>query len=349
MTEYETNPFTLSFGNKPLEYISRVSEKQELIDRITHYPPLSHFFVITGIRGSGKTVLLTSISNYFDNDSDYIVIELNPEDDLREALAAKLYSKCHIKRFFLEKNFSFSFSGVSFSISGKNPVLNIDDLLDKMFAELHRQNKKVIVLIDEAINNKYLKQFALTVQILTRNEYDLFIVATSLYENISAIENEKNLTFLIRSPKIYLTNLNIASIVNSYQEILKVKYEKALEFAKLTKGYAFAFQLLGYLLYESKEKILNSTILSSFDQYLEEYVYNKVWNSLSPVEQDILKEFNSNDDVPVSKMMNALNMKKDYFSKYRERLIKKGIVYSSSRGQLTFALPRFKEFIDTRL
>ncbi len=39
-------------------------------------------------------------------------------------------------------------------------------------------------------------------------------------------------------------------------------------------------------------------------------------------------------------------MKKEYFSRYRERLIKKGILYSPAHGKLIFALPRFKEFIE---
>ena len=348
MKKYESNPFTLSFGNEPTEYISRIAEKDQLIRNISAEPPLSHYHVITGIRGSGKTVLLTTLSAHFEKEADYIVIELNPEDDMREALAAKLYSKCLIKRLFLEKNFSFSFSGISFSITGKNPVFNIDDLLDKMFAELTRQSKKVLVLIDEASNNAFLKQFALSVQILIRKNYGLFVVMTALYDNISAIENEKNLTFLVRAPRVYLTNLNMTSIVNSYQESLLVDETKARQFAKLTKGYAFAFQLLGYLLFEATEKELSAPLLSQFDQYLEEYVYNKVWLGLSTVEKQILRAIETDDTVQVGAIIEKLGMRKEYFSQYRDRLVKKGILAVPGWGQLAFALPRFKNFIDSR-
>lgn len=349
MKKYENNPYTLSFGKQPEEYIVRAREKDELINKITALPPVSNFFIITGIRGSGKTVLLTNAYKELDKDDKNIVIELNPEDDLRESLAAKLYTKCHLKHLFVEKNFNFSFKGIGFSISGKNPILNIDDLLDKMFEVLTKQNKRVYVLIDEATNNTYLKQFALTAQILIRKEYGLFVIMTSLYENISSIENEKNLTFLIRSPRISLENLNISSIASSYQEILNIDYDLALKFAKLTKGYAFGFQLLGYLLYNKEKKEINKEILSEFDQYLEEYVYQKVWKDLTPVEQNILKAFKTNDSIRVSKILDELNMDKSYFSKYRDRLLKKGIIMSNSLGVLSFTLPRFKEFIDTRI
>ncbi len=153
--------------------------------------------------------MLTSISKYFVEQDDWIVVGLNPEDDMREALAAKLYTSTKVKHLFLEKNFNFSFHGISFSISGKNPILNIDDLLDKMLKEIARHHKKILITIDEVTNNSYMKQLALSFQMFIRDDYHLFILATGLFENISSLENEKNLTFLIRAPKLYLSPLNL--------------------------------------------------------------------------------------------------------------------------------------------
>jgi len=56
--------------------------------------------------------------------------------------------------------------------------------------------------------------------------------------------------------------------------------------------------------------------------------------------------FQTNSSVPVSIILERTGMKKEYFSRYRDRLIKKGILLSPMRGKLTFNLPRFKEFID---
>ncbi len=185
MKEYERNPFTLSFGNRPYEYVSRGKDKTEIIEKLSSEPAVAHCFIITGVRGSGKTVMLTSISKYFLESDEWIVIGLNPEDDMREALAAKIYTSSKIKHLFIEKNFNFSFHGISFSLSGKNPILNIDDLLDKMFKELSINNIKILITIDEVSNNKYMKQLALSFQMLVREDYPLFILATGLFENIS--------------------------------------------------------------------------------------------------------------------------------------------------------------------
>ena len=342
----KSNPFTLSFGNKPFEYVSRDREFRSLIERINSEPPLSHCFVITGVRGSGKTVALTTIKDHFEKENDWIVIELNPEDDMREGLAAKLYSEAHIKHIFLEKDFSFSFQGISFSIHGKNPVLNIDDLLDKMIKAIAKQGKRILVAVDEATNNQYMKRFALSFQILIRNNYPLFLLTTSLYENISSLENEKNMTFLIRAPKLFLTPLSLQAMTASYESTLNMTFAEALKCAKMTKGYAFAFQLLGYLLFEKSQKELNQRLMVTFDQYLEEYVYTKVWSTLTNVERNIVKSFNTNNSVSISTILERTGMKKEYFSRYRDRLIKKGILISLERGKLSFALPRFNEFIE---
>ncbi len=153
--------------------------------------------------------------------------------------------------------------------------MNVEDLLELMLREIKKQNKKVLVVIDEVANNVYMKQFVLSFQMFIRNGYPIVLLATGLYENISSLENEKNVTFLIRSPKIYLSPLNINEIAASYETALILSRENALKCAELTKGYAFAFQLLGYILYE--QKAITPKVLSAFDLYLSEYVYTKIW------------------------------------------------------------------------
>ena len=49
-------------------------------------------YMITGVRGAGKTVLMTSIAKELTEDKKWVVVELNPELDLLEQLAAKIYN-----------------------------------------------------------------------------------------------------------------------------------------------------------------------------------------------------------------------------------------------------------------
>ena len=55
------NPFTLSFGKSPNEIISRYDYANEIISNFVSDNPVSHAYLIEGVRGCGKTVLMTSI------------------------------------------------------------------------------------------------------------------------------------------------------------------------------------------------------------------------------------------------------------------------------------------------
>ena len=46
---------------------------------------------------------------------------------------------------------------------------------------------------------------------------------TGLFENISALENSNNLTFLLRTPKIFLKPLNSRAITMSYEKYIFFK------------------------------------------------------------------------------------------------------------------------------
>ena len=132
-----------------------------------------------------------------------------------------------------------------------------------------------------------MKVFVSTFQILIRNDLHVFLLMTGLYDNIQNLQNEKNLTFLYRAPKIELQPLNIRSISENYKNVLNVDDKTASEMAKLTKGYSFAFQVLGYLAWENNG--FNKKVLSSYKQYLEDYVYEKIWSELSMQDRTVAR------------------------------------------------------------
>lgn len=112
------------------------------------------------------------------------------------------------------------------------------------------------VLFDEMTNSEYMKVFAGAFQIFVRQELPVFLLGTGLYENIEELQNEKSLTFLYRAPKIQLKPLNNVAIINKYKTIFNISAKQASQMAGLTKGYPFAFQVLGYLTWRQMSLIL---------------------------------------------------------------------------------------------
>lgn len=102
--------------------------------------PESKVYVISGARGSGKTVLLTALTNLFKDDG-YICVDLNPYEDLNEQFASKLYEGGRLRKLFLHPEFSFSFKGVSLTVSGDTEISNVYTFIEKMLSYLKKKKK----------------------------------------------------------------------------------------------------------------------------------------------------------------------------------------------------------------
>ena len=342
----KNNPFELTFGLKPDNYISRIKQSEEIISSFSS--KRSGVYMIVGPRGTGKTVMLSSVANYFEHLDDWIVIELIPSFDMLDQLASKLYDSSLFHRIIDGKTFGFSFHGISFSIKGEKPVTNVLSLLEIIFNKIKAKNKKVLICIDEISNNEFARPFVQSFQFLLRKEFPVSLLMTGLYQNIYDLQNDKTLTFLYRAPKISLDPLNLAAIASSYVELLGTDEKTALELAKTTNGYAYAYQVLGYLLFEKSSCSLDADTLRTFDQYLQEYVYEKTWTELSSNDKKVLLSFKNDSEEDVASLLKASNFDKQTFSVYRDRLIKRGVVVSTGYGKLKLTLPRFFEFIKTK-
>ena len=340
----KNNPFTIAFGREPVNLIKRQTQFEQIKETFLDDNPMTFAYLITGVRGSGKTVLLSSLCDDFKKNDEWIVVELNPDRDMLESFAAKLYENSHIKYAFIKKEFNFSFKGVGLTISGENPVYDVENLLEKMLSILNKHHKKVLVAIDEVSNNKQVRTFVQSFQILNRQKLSLFLLMTGLYSNIKNLENDKTLTFLYRAPKIDLDPLDLFKIKNSYIKTLNVDETTGIQLAKLTAGYAFGYQTLGFLLFNNDGK-LDNQVIEQYDEYLKEYVYDKIWSELANVDRQVLIALADNKYGDTETIYKSLEMKKTTFCSYRDKLIKNGVIRSVGWGFVDFALPRFKEYI----
>jgi len=339
------NPFTLMFGRTPQTIISRMEISDEIIEGFSAEPPVFQTYLISGVRGSGKTVLMTSVEKQFKESGGWIVVDLNSTQDLMTDLAQRLEDACKRIPNFLEKGIDLSAFGFGIGIGGTETARDNVSIIERLLEYVKRKNKKVLITIDEVANNKNMRTFASQFQIFARKEYPVFLVMTGLYENIYAIQNDPALTFLLRSPKVFLEPLNMRQIANQYQKLLDIDAEKAREFAKMTKGYAFAFQAFGMLYYKYGDSLKIDEIMEQLDNILDDYVYKKIWESLSAKEKQILLAMPAEEPIKRSDLCASANITQECLSKYRERLMMKGIITSPQYAYMTFALPRFGEII----
>ncbi len=338
------NPFSISFGTLPTQYISRITQTNQIVEAFTDDNPSNHVFMLTGIRGSGKTVMMTDISEKLRNEKDWIVVEISPERDMLEGLAATLYAVPELHALFIKAKLDFSALGLGVSVENAAPITDTEVAVNRMLEYITKAGKRVLITVDEVTNNANLKVFAAAFQIYLRRNFQVYLIMTGLYENLYNLQNEKSLTFLYRAPKVILEPLNYTAVVSHYKKVFEIDNEQAEYMAKLTKGYSFAFQVLGYIYWNNKESKIED-ILPEYDQYLDEYVYDKIWSEMSEMDRKVVSAMAISGETNVSKLRELVGMTTSQFSVYRDRLKRKGIINTAQYGYISLLLPRFEEYV----
>lgn len=341
--DMSTNPFSTMFGKEPNLTIHRDDLFSEIVTDFENDNPSSQLYIITGARGSGKTVLLSEFYDYFDKQEDWISIDVNPHRNILEDIASALYEKGKMKKLFLKGTFDISFHGLTFRIEGKEPVTSIVSVVERMLTHLKNQNKKLIITLDEVTTSENVKEFAHDFQSFIRKNYPIYLLMTGIYENVMSLQNDRSITFLYRAPKILLEPLNLFAIQKSYMNTFNIDIETAAKLTNLTKGYGFGYQLLGHLYFD--HNIIDEKLLDDYDESLRKNAYDKIYSSISESELKILKTLVSDEPKKTADILNETGYNNSTYSKLRERLINKGLVIAPRNGFLTLALPRFSNFL----
>ena len=245
---------------------------------------------------------------------------------------------------FNKAKINLSYLGIGVEIENSNPITDVKIAIKRMMEYLAKKNKKILVSIDETDNTDAMREFVSEYQVLIRRDLPVFLLMTGLPENISLLQNNEALTFLLRAPKIELEPLDFFRMVDVYEKKLGLSKEKSSEIASLTKGFAYAFQLFGYYTFEMNGDYVSA--ISDCKLFLFENVYNKIWAKLSKIDKNILYAIVENDSPLSTKSIRELvDMKSNMFSTYRLRLIRRGILAKSEYGYMKFSLPFFDDFI----
>ncbi len=362
------NPFTLTFGKQPATLINRKLENaDEIISTFEAENPVTQTYLISGVRGSGKSALLAEVANRLEASSKWVVVELNSKQPLLSEFVTRLIDNGLLKMHLL----TVIYVGI---LEHFNLNYNDNDNVGRMSLVLHslkKNHKKVLVTIDDASVDENMRTFMSQFQLLVRKGFDIYLLMTGLYENISGFQNDLNLSFLpnrshivlnsgdvmqmqkiadysflLRVPKFTLTSLDISEIKSRYARFFDISEEDAEKMAALTMGYPFAFQALGMLYWEYRDSCTFEEIVDKFDHLLVDFVYRAIWSESTEAEKVIICEMpTEGQKISLIDLYNKVEMKHDEFTKYIERLINRGICHAPESGYITLSLPRLRTII----
>lgn len=340
------NPYVISFGRIPTQYISRRVLISDIIDALESDIIEEQAYKLTGVRGTGKTVTLTEIEKTIRENDNWIVVGVKSNGNIIEDIIANLYSSVPFLTSFVDENLNLTKFGIGLNLSNKSPVASLDYALKTILREVDRKGMRVLITIDEARKTKHMVDFIQEFQILIREELPVFLIAAGLYEDVESIENAEGLTFFLRAAKYEMTPLYHTFIRNDYEKTLNVSREVAEKMATITKGYAFAYQALGKYMWDLNAQDITEEVLALLDEALAEKVYRKIWSELAPRDKWFLGYIVKKDKMSATELLEMTNKKHNEWSEPRKRLTEKGIIDTKIRGQIIVCLPRLKEFVE---
>jgi len=355
------NPFNPSFGVRPEQFLGRDDIIDSFVDAITNKNSLWRSTLLIGVRGSGKTAILSQMQARV-MDKDTFVVSVSPEAEFLDNILGQLYKQMtnsKLKGLPRIKSISLNY-GVSVSLDAKDDVKDftktfryqITDMLDIV----KKSGRNVVFLIDESQkHNEELRTFIGTYQHLIREDYPICLMMAGLPEVVSEILNDDVLTFFRRANQVLLRNVGISLIKQEYKNVF-VSFkeyipESLLEAAaESTYGYPYLIQLIGYYLWENTKNnyrgdLLTQALVEAKDRLFQN-VHQLVYDKLSPRDKEFL--FAMAEDVGHSlnkDILVRLGKDKSYISMYRARLISRGVVLSTGRGTIGYAYPYMREFL----
>lgn len=352
------NPFTHTFGMEPVQYISTV-QTEEIVENFSYANPSEKCYMITGVRGCGKTVMLSKIVDELKKDDSWIIVDINVTRDMQLQLAAKLAQQKLVQKCFVKPSIEISIAGISAGFEYSNEkIFDIGVLIEKMIHTLASNNKKILITLDDVSATNEMREFAHTFQGLLREKLPVHIIMTGLLSNYRDVTNKpefKDCTFLTRAFQINVEPLDYSQIAVSYLNTFNIPEEEAIRLSKMTRGYAFAYQVLGWLYFEKEINGKNKNLEFEYTSELIKYCYSKIWTELTEKEIIIIKalvelgadEHKVKREEVVKVVEKTEPISSASFNTYKERLVGKGILTTSVNrdGYYWIDLPRFGVFV----
>jgi hypothetical protein len=236
--------------------------------------------------------------------------------------------------------------GFGLEIQDAAPITNIQEAARQMLLSLKKHGKRVLVTVDELRNSGPTREFALAFQSFIREELPIFFLSTGLYENVSDLQHEKGSTFFLRAPKIDMEPLGISDIADNYQGNFGLGREEAVRMARMTGGYSFAFQVLGYYTWKADGDF--DGVRDKYRNYLFNYSYDMIWSEFSQMDREFAYGIARSVDGKTADIRQITGWGSDKIGPYRQRMKKRGLVNLTRYGYTTFILPLFDEFVISR-
>lgn len=380
------NPFAPGAGSPPPELVGRddiLEQTRILLGRTLQKRP-EKSFLLTGLRGVGKTVLLNEIERLA-KEATYrtILVEAHEAKQLPALLAPHLRRVLFdldrmaaagdkakrglsvLKSFVSAVRVNVSGVEIGLDIEGEKGVADSGDLeadLAELFVAVaeaaEERGTGVAILIDEVqyLSEPELSALIMAMHRMQQRQLPLVLIGAGL-PTLPALagESKSYAERLFSFPN--LGPLSRADAAKAIREPLKaagVDIEAAAldHIHLLTQGYPYFLQEWGYQSWNraAASPIAFDVVAQATDavvRRLDQNFFRVRFDRLTPREKECLRAMAGLGPGAhaTGDVAAALDMKVTSIGPLRAGLIEKGMIYSPAHGQMAFTVPLFDEFM----
>lgn len=321
--------------------------------------------ILSGARGTGKTTLLSLLSEKAEA-SGWIAVGTTAlpgllddiEIETRQRTAHLLEAKpnTHLTGIGISSVGSISFEQES------EPPSNWRSRMSGLLDELNAKGVGLLITVDEVDPNlSEMIQLAAVYQHFVRENRKVALLMAGLPYNISALLNDKTVSFLRRAQTYHLGRIADYDIedalIKTIHEYGRDATSEGIGYAvKAIAGFPFLMQLVGYRSWDVSPE---SASLSLEDfrygaelarKETEERILEATYRELSDEDLRFLKAMLEDEgETRISDLVTRLDRSSAQVAQYRRRLIEAGVIGSPKRGIVVFELPFFREFLEERM
>ena len=361
------NPFLPTFGTSPPLLAGRddvVARFEHAFGRGPQHP--DYTMLITGVRGSGKTVLL--------NEAEDAALRLgwrviSMSASVRDL--CRLVTNAALQHLREADNGAPSRRVSSVSVMGvglewreqpAGPFAEVDlrSALTSLAANVAADATGLLLTVDElqAVSQSEATELAVTVQHVTRRELlPMAFIGAALPEIDETLLADRGMTFFQRCARARLASLlpddTAAALRQPIQQAGGHIDDNALEhLVSASGGHPFTIQLLGYHTWEmaTPGARINSTHAAAgameADHALLEQIVKPIWSGLSDMDRSFLWAMSLDEaDSEMSLIAERIERSSNFAQTYRRRLIDVGAIEPAGRGKVRFAYQQMRSWL----
>ncbi len=348
------NPFKPTAGMNPPELIGRDAVLDDFAEALENGPGApDRLMRISGVRGTGKTVLLNALGDLA-RKKGFEVVDVASNAGFCSRILEALQRNVRLE------SMSISPSILGVSLGSVEVSKSASHLGEAMYDAAKRGG--LLITLDEIqdASTEEMRELGNEMQLLIRQGANVAFAFAGLPTSVDGVVVDDTLTFLQRAKHIELTRLSDFEVGGSFEETMRRAGKELDEgvaelLTKASAGYPFMVQLVGYYAWQvaarsGSESVSEEAARKGVQAALDSFNAMVIAPALRRVSERQFQYLAAMAQCEGGEITNGDIAKKmglpaNKVGSYRKRLIDTGLIEPAGYGCVSFAIPYMRDYL----